>query len=113
MKQSDLQKCCKCRQGLMHTGVPLFWRITVERFGVDMAAVQRRHGMELMMGGGTVGAVLAGAMGPNDDIAKLLGEKLVLCMCETCALENFPVAALAELAPVPITERISDGNHQD
>ena len=100
MKLSDIKKCAKCGKGVMHTGLPLFWRVTIERFGIDKAACDRRHGLETFFGGGHVGARLAGVMGPDEDIAKPIVDAKVLILCEDCAMVDHPVAALAELDPV-------------
>jgi len=97
MKASEIKKCAKCGKGVMHTGIPLFWRVTVERFGIDRAAVDRRHGLETYFGGGRGGAALAGVMGTDEDIANPVMDEKVLILCETCAMVNYPVAALAEL----------------
>ena len=50
MKQSELQKCIVCGKGVMHTGIPLFYKVTFSRMGIDMGAVQRQNGLEQMMG---------------------------------------------------------------
>ena len=97
MKLSEIKKCGKCGKGVMHTGLPLFWKVTIERFGIDKAACDRRHGLELVLGGGQVGARLAGVMGPDEDIANPVMDEKVLILWEKCAMEQYPVAALAEL----------------
>jgi len=107
MKLSDIKKCAKCGKGVMHTGLPLFWRVTIERFGIDKAACDRRHGLETFFGGGIVGAKLAGVMGPDEDIAQPVMDELKLILCEKCAMEDYPIAALAELEP-EVVERTSD-----
>lgn len=99
MKRSELQKCAFCKQGVMSSGVPLFWRISIERFCVDVSAVQRLHGLETFFGGGSSGAMLAGAMGQNEDIAVPLMEKKLLVLCDWCALK-VPIAALSEMEAI-------------
>ena len=100
LKASDIKKCAKCGKGVMHTGLPLFWRVTIERFGIDKGAVDRRHGLEMFFGGGRGAAALAGVMGPDEDIAKPVMDPVTLTLCEDCACgKSLPVAALAELAP--------------
>ncbi|MES2753817.1 MAG: hypothetical protein V4659_04055 [Pseudomonadota bacterium] len=47
---------------------PIFYRVTIEQFGIDRDAVTRQHGLELMTGS----PALAAALGPDDDIAKRL-----------------------------------------
>lgn len=84
-KQSDLRACAVCTRGMMHAGLPLFYRLRVERFGIDMRAVQRQHGLEMMMG---QAAPLAAVMGPNDDIARVLDGPRDLLICETCTHDH-------------------------
>lgn len=93
MKQTDIKPCAKCGKGVMHTGLPLFWRITIERYGIDANAVRRQAGLEMMLGN----AKLAHVMGPNETMAKPVMDDVILILCENCAMENYPVAALAEL----------------
>lgn len=99
MKLSEIKKCAKCGKGVMHAGLPLFWRVTIERFGIDKAAVDRRAGLETFFGGGRAGAALAGVMGTDEDIAKPVMDKVELILCEDCACSTQPVAiaALSEL----------------
>lgn len=94
MKERELRQhatCSLCRKAIGHTGLPLFWRVKIERFGIDMAAAQRQQGLGMMIGG-----PLAMVMGPDEDLAHLIHET-TLTVCEACALErDLPVAALAE-----------------
>ena len=96
MKERELRQhatCSLCRQKIGHTGLPLFWTVRIERFGVDLAAAQRQHGLGLMLGG-----PLAMVMGPDEDLATPMMEPLTLTVCERCACErDLPVAALAEV----------------
>lgn len=86
MKERELREhatCSLCRQ-------------KIERFGLDLAAAQRQHGLGLMLGG-----PLAMVMGPDEDLATPMMEPLTLTVCETCASErDLPVAALAEVGNV-------------
>lgn len=91
MKAEEIQHCALCGQGVMHAGVPLFWRIRLERMGVDMAAVRREVGMELLMGGHVA---LARVMGPNEDIGVPVGEARTIVVCESCAGEETSVYRL-------------------
>jgi hypothetical protein len=82
----------------MHTGLPLFYRVTVERFGIDMAAVQRQAlDCHAIVGS----AMLALTMGPDEDMAKPVSETIKLTVCEACSTSiNHCVAHLAELGPL-------------
>ncbi len=82
MKQNEFKKCALCKRGVMHSGMPIFFRVTVERMGIDLAAVQRQHGLEMMIG------PLAAAMGTDDDLAKSIDSERNIIICEECAQEN-------------------------
>ncbi len=82
MKQTDFTPCARCGKGVMHTGLPLFYRVTIERMGSDGQAVQRQHGLEMMLGGH---AKIANVMGPNDDMGLPIGPANKGLLCETCA----------------------------
>jgi hypothetical protein len=93
MKEAELRQhatCSLCKKPIGHTRLPLFWKVTVERFGVDLQAVQRQHGLALM-----IGAPLASVMGPDETMAKPVMDPKVLTVCEGCACERrVPVAVL-------------------
>lgn len=94
MKANEIKKCLRCGNGVMHTGVPLFWKISVERFGIDLAAVRRHAGMEMLMGS----PMLAQVMGLNEDIATPVMEKIEIVLCEKCAMDEQMIPYLAEVA---------------
>jgi hypothetical protein len=68
----------------MHAGHPIFLRISVDRLGIGVEAVQRAHGMELMLGGN---ALLANIMGLDEDLAKMIDDRHDMLICGTCARE--------------------------
>lgn len=97
MHRKDFKPCAICRKGVMHTGLPLFWRIHIERIGVDMQAVQRQHGLEQFFGGTSPGAVvLADVFSDGTPVGKPLNEGTTVLVCEDCAMADMPVAVLAE-----------------
>ncbi len=83
--------CVLCGNKIMASGIPLFWRVTVERFGVDLRAVERQQGLTMMLGD----PYLASVMGPDEDMATPFMPPVVLTVCEPCALS--PDRHLAEL----------------
>ena len=86
MKHRNFKKCCICNQGMAHNGHILFLRIKVERFGLDHRAIQRAHGMEMILGN----AVLANVMGPDEDLAKKIDESDDLLICHDCSEKPLP-----------------------
>lgn len=100
MKESELRKhaiCSLCHRKIMADDLPLFYVVTIERFGIEMNAVNRQQGLTMFLGGH---AGLAGIMGPDEDMATPLMEKKTLTICENCSTRTTVVAALAELEGV-------------
>jgi len=84
MKERELRalgNCGLCGKPLAHSGLPLFWKVSVQRFGIDLAALQRQAGLTQMLGGN---AFLAATMGPAEDMAKPLEDRTI-AVCEPCA----------------------------
>jgi len=100
MKESALRAaadCAICRQPFGHTGLPLFWRVSIVRYGVDLSAMRRQDGLTAMLGGH---ARLAQVMGANDDLAKPVGDAVTITVCEDCGTDRkLSIAALAERTP--------------
>ena len=80
MKQSEFTKCVTCDKG-MGTGV-FFYRVRVEQFVLDIGAIRRQHGLEMVMG---AAAPLAAMMGPDEDMARGMGEHTAL-ICGECGI---------------------------
>lgn len=96
MKHKDIKPCCRCGEGVMATGLPLFYRVTIERMGVDMKAVERQSGLEMMLGGN---AMLANVMGVDADIAVPIGDAQTGLLCNKCLLDpHLTVGELLEIA---------------
>ena len=91
MKETELRevaKCAICGKGIGHTGLPFFYRVRIERYGLDAGALQRQTALEKLVG------PFAGVMSPNEEMAKKISSKEIT-MCETCSMEQVVVAALA------------------
>lgn len=83
--QDDIQPCAVCRKGIMHAGLPLFYKVTVTRLGIDARAVQRQSGLEQMLGGN---AAIARALSPNDELAQVMNGPRTIIICELCTHEH-------------------------
>lgn len=98
MRESELRKhanCSMCGKGIGHTRIPLFWRVRIERFGLDAGALTRQQGLTMMLGGS---AALAAVMGADEDMAKPVMEPITITLCERCAVDEAQsVATLAAL----------------
>ena len=95
MKRLDIEPCLLCGKGVGDAGL-LFYEVKLYRHIIDVAAVQRRYGMELMMGGGAGGAALAEVLGPSEDLAKPIGEPTRFLICERCTFESVGAAEMIE-----------------
>lgn len=94
MKRAELLQhttCSACNRKLGQTGLPLFWRLKVERFGLDAKAIQRADGLGAFMGSHAIAAV----MGPDEDLAVPLLDPVTLTLCDGCAMDQQCIAQLA------------------
>lgn len=93
LKRRDIKPCAICGKGMMHGGAIDFYRVTVEHYVVDLAAVRRQHGLEQFMGS----PAIAQAMGPDEDLAKRMSDEPVpMLVCSNCAMERHALAVLAD-----------------
>lgn len=97
MNQSELQKatiCGLCRKPFGHTGLPLFWRVRIERHGVEMDKVRRQDALATLVGSQGI----ASALSPFDQMTQPMMEPVEITVCETCALTcDHPIAVIAEI----------------
>ena len=92
MKAEDFKPCALCGKGMMHTGVPLFYRVTVEHLGIKMREVERAAGMEQFMGHVALARVFH-----DPEIAEAIGKPVTVLVCQSCAMEPHLLARLAEV----------------
>ncbi len=103
MKERELRdaaKCGLCGKPFGHTGLPMFWRVTVERHALDPKAVQRQQGLGMM-----IGAPLAMVMGPGEEMTAPLLKPITITVCEDCATKTTCVASIAEQAEASVAPR--------
>ncbi len=83
MKEQELREvseCAMCHRPFGVSGLPLFWRITLVRHGLDVLAMQRQDGLGAML----QNSALASVMGPDETMTKVLSERTIT-VCEGCA----------------------------
>jgi hypothetical protein len=92
MKAGDFKPCRLCGKGVAHTGLPLFWRVRIERMGIDHTAVVQTDAMERHF----MGNVAIARAFQDPEIAKPIGDAVQVLVCEDCALKPTLLAILAE-----------------
>jgi hypothetical protein len=87
LKEYDLAKlgpCVICRRPLLDKeklGLT-FYKLTVTRAALDRSAIERRIGLQMVLGGASE---LARAMGPDEDLAKVFAGPVDVLVHEVCA----------------------------
>lgn len=97
MSSRDIRPCDLCGKKLCHTGLPLFWRVRIERMAIDMKVAQQLDGLSMFLGSSR----MAEAFAPSTEFVKPMHEPDELLICEECALpgrESDCIARLAEIA---------------
>lgn len=95
MRESQLRKvskCAVCGEGVGHTGLPLFYSLTIEHLGLNVQAIRRQDGLGMMLGS----SVLASVMGADEEMTVPLGGPIQVSICETCITERIDIAAIFE-----------------
>lgn len=86
MKEDELRTlttCVVCHKKIGQTETPIFWVIEPISYMLDMRALQRQQGLAMHTGS----AAMAGVMGPNEDMAKMLARGKKVMICQMCAFD--------------------------
>ena len=82
MREKELRKhlkCDSCGLKIMEKhGLPLFYVVTVERYGIDVTKVARQDGLAQHIGDSRIAEI----MGPDQDLATPMMEPVKLTICE-------------------------------
>lgn len=104
IRRSAITSCALCH-GPLTKGTPLFWRVQVDRIGVDATALRQVVGVETMIGNAALANVFTG----DPVLGKPIGDRVDILICEPCALERgTPVGVIALMhmeAQAPNRER--------
>jgi hypothetical protein len=93
MREDELRKAADCRicgKPIGKSGIPLFYRVTVERHGVLLDKIRRQDGLAQHLGS----PLLAKVMGPDEEMTQVLMQPLTVTVCEPCSLQPHPLAML-------------------
>jgi len=79
--------CVLCHKPILATGLPIFYRLTVQHCGIDAAALQQHVGLGMMLGGGADGMALADVMGAHKPPVVVMSSGTVN-LCLKCAQDQ-------------------------
>jgi hypothetical protein len=85
MKESELREVCICSicgKKIGEAGSLDFYRVTIQRWSINLAAVQRQTGLAMMLGGN---GELARVMGPDEEMAHKVSSS-TKTVCYLCGL---------------------------
>jgi len=91
-KRKDIESCILCDRGVMHDNNMVFTRITLEAFVINLPAVRRMHGLEMMLGS----PALAHVMGQDEDVAKSVDGQVFALVCLECRMKPVSIDGLLE-----------------
>lgn len=92
--------CAMCKRQLLETELPLFYRITAARCGIDGNEVRRHVGLAQAIAPGADGLALAGVLGPGVKPVVVMNDAGTFNVCQRCAQKNpleLLVIAVAEM----------------
>lgn len=95
MKEKELREsstCGICNKKIGASGVPLFYRVRIQRYGLKFDALNRQQGLAMMLGGN---GFLAGMMGPDEDMAEKISD-IEVTVCEDCSTKQTCIAMITE-----------------
>ncbi len=113
MKERELRECATCAvcgEKIGKSGLPMFWRVRIERHGIKLDAVRRQSGLTDLLGGS---AVLAMAMGADEEMTLPMMEPVALTVCESCCTKDVCIAYLAEKGGAGCQRRASGAERSD
>lgn len=96
MKGKELRSiavCASCGNKIGASGIPVFTRIRIQRFGLNLKALQEQDGLAAAVGS----TIVAQAMGSDQDMAMSLTDEVLASICSGC--EQIPVV-IAEVHEV-------------
>ena len=98
MKEKEFREaanCAHCGNLIGASGIPFFYRITVEAHVVISGALNCQSGLESIFGGNVA---LAQVFSPNEDMTKPLHEEIkTITICHSCAMGKIMLIELANL----------------
>ena len=116
MKASAIRPCDLSGQPLCSQGIPLFYRIVLQTYGIDKAALHEWTGLHHLFEGKASPALLE-VFSTKPDIATLIHEPADLLVCQDSILDHDraprPLLLLYEMAHKKQAERKQTAGHDD
>jgi hypothetical protein len=107
IKEAELDRlgpCAICRKPLLGNGDVSFYRVQLTRAIFERRAIEKRVGLQMMIGSGAIARVL----GPDEDLAVILDGPHEVAVHESCA----DIGHLLAIVPLP-EEPSGDGEGDD
>lgn len=98
LKEAELRKlarCSACEKLIGETGMPVFFKATLEKHFINAAAVQRQQGLTNLLGGS---ATLALAMSADEDMTFTIDPGVTVMICGACAMHEVCLLEIFERA---------------
>lgn len=96
MKAREFTPCLCCGKGIAHNADLAFLRVRFDLMALNIGAIRRQHGLEMMMGN----AAIAQALGTDEDMARQMttGTGLICGSCMVAPwLDGTPFHILTEI----------------
>ena len=100
MKEKELRSkstCAVCGNKILACGIPLFYTLELRRHAIDMAALNRKAGLEMMLNS----PALASVMGPDEDMASEVISPVTITVCEACNCSNISIGLILAKGTTP------------
>lgn len=105
MKQRDIKPCLGCGKPPFHDNQLVAFGVSMTGEVLNLPAVRRQAGLEMMLGGN---ALIANVMGPDEDMTKALADPAVGLVCMDCAV-TLPLAEILERTEKRAEEAKTEG----
>lgn len=86
----ELATCGLCGRKVLECGSPVFYTLELNQYSIDMNAIQRQAGLEMMLGS----PALAAVMGPDQNFANKISGPHVVTVCNGCVFDKISLGLI-------------------
>ena len=100
MKEKELRSkstCAVCGHKILVCGVPMFYTLELRRHALNMPAINRKAGLEMMLNS----PALASIMGPDEDMTSEVIPPVTITVCEACNCSNISIGFILAEGTTP------------